>query len=156
GNFYGTASNVVFRLSPSGSFTVLHQFSDPLDVSDAPLAEGPDRSLYGTTRSEPCSGQGNSKVFQLTRAGAFTVLATDTNAYCPSGSITITVGRDGHLYGTAFNLNGTGVLTGLPAGVVFAMAPSGAATVLHAFAGSDGAYPQGVIQASDGMLYGVT
>jgi len=59
-------------------------------------------------------------------------------------------GTDGKFYGNT-------VAGGTGNGVIFKMAPSGAVTVLHTFAGTDGSnasYP--LIQASDGNFYGTT
>ncbi len=60
---------------------------------------------------------------------------------------------DGYLYGTTeFSAtNGYGY------GTVFKISPRGAVTNLYTFAGPDGAYPQaGLVQGSDGYLYGTT
>jgi uncharacterized repeat protein (TIGR03803 family) len=67
----------------------------------------------------------------------------------PNGLI---LGRDGNLYGTTFFGGDFGF------GTVFRITPGGTETVLHSFAGGpdDGANPQGLIQASDGNLYGTT
>ena len=61
---------------------------------------------------------------------------------------------DGNLYGTASE-GGTGTSTG---GTVFVVNPaSGAVTILHSFASSDGTTPLGpLVQATDGSLYGTT
>src|SRR5690349_20554916 len=62
GNFYGTTSTggpntcgnttcgTVFKMAPGGAITTLHAFSGP-DGSDplAPLVQGKDGNLYGTT-----------------------------------------------------------------------------------------------------------
>jgi hypothetical protein len=51
----------------------------------------------------------------------------------------------------------TGVCQNLGCGVVFRITPPGTYTVLHALDGTNEAnYPLGVIQASDGNLYGTT
>jgi uncharacterized repeat protein (TIGR03803 family) len=76
---------------------------------------------------------------------------TTDGAYPNSGLI---LGTDGNFYGTtAFGGIGAGGF-----GTVFKVTPDGVETVLYAFSwGSDGGYPAGgVIQASDGNLYGTT
>jgi len=80
----------------------------------------------------------------------------------PNGLV---MGANGVLYGVALN-GGTGTCNfdgALGCGVVFSLTPpvsSGGAwteTVLRNFTGAaDGAYPNGVIVANDGVLYGTT
>src|SRR5580700_6348796 len=59
-NFYGTTfsggnnnSGVVFRITPTGTFTNLHLFSGHTDGGEpeAPLVQGFDENFYGTTYS---------------------------------------------------------------------------------------------------------
>jgi uncharacterized repeat protein (TIGR03803 family) len=59
---------------------------------------------------------------------------------------------DGNFYGTTVSGGAA------DNGTVFRMTPEGTVTILHAFArGSDGAFPYaGLIQATDGNLYGTT
>jgi uncharacterized repeat protein (TIGR03803 family) len=59
---------------------------------------------------------------------------------------------DGHFYGTT-QFGGTNGENG----TVFRITPTGTLSILHAFDGSDGALPSGgLVQATDGGLYGVT
>jgi uncharacterized repeat protein (TIGR03803 family) len=73
GNFYGTANHggthgngVVFKLSPSGTETVLHSFTGGADGGppSAGLVRDPAGNLYGTTANGGASGYG--VVFKLT------------------------------------------------------------------------------------------
>ena len=61
----------------------------------------------------------------------------------------LVLGRDGQLYGTS-----GGGRHGK--GTVFRLTEQGKRQVLHHFAGPDGEAPLGLVQASDGGLYGVT
>ena len=65
-------------------------------------------------------------------------------------------GADGFFYGTAA-LGGNSIV-GLSdgGGTIFRMSSTGATTVLHAFSGTDGYEPNGIIQAPNGILYGAT
>ena len=62
------------------------------------------------------------------------------------------VGNDGNLYGTTAEVYSGG------SGTVYMLSPDGATfTTLHTFDGADGAGPEGgLLQASDGFLYGTT
>src|SRR6266571_4177312 len=80
GNLYGTtqsggASGVgtVYKLEPSGTFTVLHSF-DSSDGANptAGLVQDSAGNLYGTTVNGGASGNGT--VYKLAPSGTFTVL----------------------------------------------------------------------------------
>jgi len=68
------------------------------------------------------------------------------------------LGMSGNLYGTTLFGGGSGSgCFGSGCGVVFKLSPSGTETVLHSFAGSDGALPfAGLIADRLGNLYGTT
>ena len=62
----------VFRMTPSGVFTVLHAFTGGTDGASpqAALVQATDGNLYGTSTGS----QFNGTVFQITLSGVFTVL----------------------------------------------------------------------------------
>jgi uncharacterized repeat protein (TIGR03803 family) len=74
GNFYGTTENggtnnagIVFRISPSGTYTIVYSFvGSPNDgrLPDAGLVQGSDGSFYGTTTEGGTNNYGT--VFRLT------------------------------------------------------------------------------------------
>ena len=157
GALYGTAfagatgTGSVFRLTTGGAFTLLHTFA----VADgaypiAGLTPAADGTMYGTTSS---GGQYNlGVVYKITPAGVFSIIHTFTltEGGKPYGNLLLA--NDGNLYGTA-NQGGRNY------GTVFKLTPAGSLTVLHTFGEitGDGAYPTaGLIQASDGRLYGTT
>jgi len=163
GNLYGTTDlggvygyGTVFKLTPSGTETVLHSFagapSDGAYPYFATLTLDSAGNLYGTTPSGGESGEG--VVFKLTPAGAETVLYSfsgGSDGGSPRGGVV----RDGsgNLYGTTFWGGALGF------GVLFKLNPSGTETVLHSFASSatDGGNPDaGPIRDSAGNLYGTT
>ena len=163
GNLYGTtagggASNAgtVFKLSPSGTETVLYSFTGS-DGSGpfAGLIADSSGNLYGTTQSGGASG-GHGVVFKLSPGGTETVLYSFTGG---SDGGTPRAGliadSSGNLYGTTqFGGPGCG---GVGCGVVFKLSPSGTETVLYSFTGSDGSGPfPGLIADSSGNLYGTT
>ena len=116
----------------------------------APLVQGTDGNLYGTTFFAP---GGCGEVFRITTAGKLTVLHLfDSGSGCgPVGPLV--QGNDGNFYGTTeYNSPAGG-----PFGSVFKIAPTGTFTVLHVMnGGTDGGnIYAGVVQGTDGNLYGV-
>ena len=165
GNFYGTTylggskgDGTVFKMSPSGALKTLHSFagsdgSQPL----AGLAAGSDGNFYGTTNLGGAHNRGS--VFKISPTGQFTTLhsfcsktacADGQNPY--AGLIQAT---DGNLYGTTLSGGSHGD------GTVFKIGHSGGLATVYNFCShtgcTDGEFPQtGLVQASDGNLYGTT
>lgn len=163
GNLYGTTSfggaapgpgGTLFRLTPDGTFTVLHSLIDGADGSrpKAPLIQVNDGNLYGTAYEGGTSKRGT--LFRLTSAGTFSVLHTFTGGAdggFPWGALI--QAADGNLYGTT-SVSGGSTFRG---GTIFRMTLDGAFSVLHDFTGGDGEAPlAGLIQAADGNFYGTT
>ncbi len=114
-------------------------------------------------QTAPCAALAFAVVLVLTviptqsaRAQTFTTLASFnyTNGYEPY-SETLVQATDGNLYGTTYSGGANGK------GVVFRISTGGALTTLYSFCSqsscTDGSYPySGLIQATDGNLYGTT
>jgi uncharacterized protein (TIGR03437 family) len=91
-------------------------------------------------------------------AQTFTTVVTfiGTNGVQPQS---ILQGTDGNFYGTTF---GSPTATTQQYGTVFKLTPNGALTTLYSFCSqgqmpcSDGSYPGGIVQGSDGNFYGTT
>src|SRR6267378_2348420 len=157
GNFYGdaptggSASNgTVFKVTPSGTLTVLHTFNNTGDGLNPkhPLVLHTNGNFYGAT------SQGNNSapetIFQVTPSGTFKTIHTLSTAQGFSGG-QLSLGSDGNLYG-ATNAGGANGL-----GTAFKITPGGVVTVLHDFNGIDGSFPAfGMVQASNGKFYGAT
>jgi uncharacterized repeat protein (TIGR03803 family) len=161
GNFYGTTqfsglnnAGTAFKITPNGTFTLLHSFSTAVTDGSYPmgnLIQGSDGSFYGTTYAAGAIGYGT--VFKITPAGTFTLLHSFTRGATDAANpqTALVQGSDGNFYGTtaAGGANGDGS--------VFEITPSGTFTLLHFFAGTDGASPHSsLIQGSDGSFYGTT
>jgi uncharacterized repeat protein (TIGR03803 family) len=162
GNFYGTAINTVFKLTPAGAFTTLYTFcpacpTTPPDV--AGLVVGSDGNFYGLTAGASSLG---ATFFKLTSAGAFTSLNSAVpgnpaaSVYEGDGS-KLLLGADGNFYGAD-----SGIGT---SGSIFKIAPDGTFTTLYSFTATsgvnetngDGKTPYGrLTQGSDGNFYGTT
>jgi uncharacterized repeat protein (TIGR03803 family) len=160
GNFYGTTTlggpglfngnGVVFRITPTGAYTVLHFFNGSDGrFPQAGLAAGKDGNFYGTTSSGGASDAGT--VFRITPSGTLTTLHSFSG---PDGSMPngpLVMPPDVNFYGTT---SGGGAANG---GTVFRISMSGAFTLLHSFTFTppDGNTPRGGLAlGSDLNLYG--
>jgi uncharacterized repeat protein (TIGR03803 family) len=95
GNFYGTSLGVLFRITPAGSFTVLHTFDSATEgPTGLGLVQATDGNFYGTTEGASTIF---TTLFRLTCAGVFTVLHTLRYSDFPASSPI--QGVDGKLYG---------------------------------------------------------
>ncbi len=158
----------VFRMSLSGTFTLLHQFCaghSPTGCSGVEggqpsghLVQAADGLLYGTTQQGGIANRGT--VFSVSTDGALNTLhffQQDSNTDGSTPYAPLVVGPDGEtLYGTtAFGgNNGGGTIFSLKAGVL---------TVLHSFDSLSDGDPQAsfepvaaLIFGADGKLYGTT
>jgi uncharacterized repeat protein (TIGR03803 family) len=154
----------VFSLA-TGKFTLLHSFVSTGGVypegsqPGASLLFGQDGNLYGTT-TQGGAYKGGVLFTMTTGGGAFAVLYDFCSAAnCADGQEpnSLVQGTDGNLYGTtlAGGIASDSCL-GTGCGTVFRFVPSTHSfTTLHAFnPAQDGAWPHGLIQASDGNFYG--
>jgi uncharacterized repeat protein (TIGR03803 family) len=133
-------------------FTSLYSFngSDGANLV-APVMQGQDGSLYGTTSVGGAHKVGT--VFKMKTDGTgFQSLYSFSSGHEVATKAAVIQGRDGFLYGTT-SFGGTHDL-----GTVFKMKTDGTGfRSLYNFSGRDGASPQAaMIQGLDGFLYGTT
>jgi len=122
GNFYGIQQTgagcaggnqhgAVYKLTPSGQFTILHDFGVCSKGVVNPLIEGSDGKLYG-------SRQDTNEIFSLTTSGTYSVVASLSGTYglCPC---ILLQGSDGKIYGgsTGGGSTGYGTVFALDAGL---------------------------------------
>ncbi len=119
---------------------------------ESPVIQGTDGNFYGTTYGGGGGARAYGTIFTVTAGGALTTLHSFslTDGASPIGGLV--EGSDGNFYGTT--LQG-GTHPG--AGTVFVISAGGSYSVLHNFAGTDGAGPYGgLVQGTDGNFYGTT
>ncbi len=154
GNLYGTTGNgtvaTLYKLTPSGTFSVV--LNIPAQ-SYSPLLVGTDGNLYGTTLIGGTFNRGTAFQFSPTKKKLKILhnFGGTSDGVSPQGPLMM--GVDGKLYGTT-SAGGTNA-----GGILFQMSTGGKTVTLVNF---DNAHPAngaspfaGVVQGSDGFLYGV-
>ena len=157
GNFYGLTSTggggisnsgTVFKITSSGTFTVLHHLVNASEGSlpQGSLIQGADSYLYGLTSAGGTGGAGT--IFKMSTAGTFKVIrqiipATDGSG--PEGNLVKGAGGvDSFFYG----MTKSRIFKISPNGIIF--------TILKTLnAATDGNNPLGsLVRATDGNFYG--
>jgi uncharacterized repeat protein (TIGR03803 family) len=174
GNLYGTTQvggilgcgaaegcGTVFKLTPDGQWTSLHNFTGGSDggYSVAPLILDGQGNLYGVTQ---WSEAGRGAVFMVAADGQFSVLHSFTT-WADGGMplSALVMDKQGNLYGSTY-VGGNTVQCGQPGllgcGTVFKITPAGQESVLYAFpAKRYGSYPWSpVLLDAKGRIYGTT
>jgi len=159
GNLYGLAywggannSGVLYKLSKSGTFTVLHSFAGGTSDGCNPygsVVQDNAGNLYGTTVY--CGSKNYGTLWKVNKKGKETILhnfSWDLSDGClPCAGVT----RDskGNLYGVTY---GCGANT---YGALYKLSMKGRLTLLHSFDLSDGVNPYGeVLRTANGTLFG--
>jgi uncharacterized repeat protein (TIGR03803 family) len=163
GTTYSGGSNgggTVFSISADGTgYAVLHNFSGAGGEGinpEAPLIEGSDGAIYGTTWNSPGIGSGPiGGVFRMATNGGFSVphsfgsIAGDGM----KSNTGLAEGSDGAIYGETSSGGSSNV------GTIFRVTKDGSSySLLHQFGSSgDGQHPIGrLLRAWDQALYGTT
>jgi|SRR5882672_848676 len=131
---------------------------------EAALVQGTDGNFYGTTNGGGayfCPPFGIcGTIFKVTAGGKLSTLHSfsGTDGNYPNGLV---LGTDGNFYGTTqeggANTQACLINTyAVGCGTVFRITPGGVLTTMYSFAGTDGAYPRGLTQGTDGNFYGTT
>ena len=185
GNFYGVTSSggsasidgytvtnqgTVFQVTRQGSFNTIYTFTGGNDgskpVGTLTRAVPGNGYLYGTTSS---GGGGYGTVFKVTSSGELTTIHTFGGGDGGIPATKLLAASDGYLYGTTsgyttVTLNAD-IITNY--GTVFRISPdatttsangsTGFETIYYFQGGGDGGSPLGgLVEGSDGTLYGTT
>jgi uncharacterized protein (TIGR03437 family) len=145
GNLYGTTAaggtnasyGTVFKITTGGTLTTLYRFTGVNgdgQIPYAPLIQAADGNFYGTTTGGGTQGVG--AIFEMTPAGAVTILHSfsGTDGDNPYGGLV--QGKDGRLYGTTYEGGANNE------GTVFAFTLASASGTLPSIS------PGGVVSAS--------
>jgi uncharacterized repeat protein (TIGR03803 family) len=166
GELYGSTSaggsgngGTIFKINSAGKLITLHEFCQQSNCADgsnpyAPLVEGTDGNLYGTTLNGGALNSGT--VFKVTPTGTFTLLYSFcSQANCFDGMnpyAGLVQAADGYFYGMTSNGGAN-----WDYGTVFRISAQGHLTTIHSFNGDDGFAPTGtLIVGSDHNLYGTS
>jgi uncharacterized repeat protein (TIGR03803 family) len=166
GNLYGVAlggifgRGVIYEVSSTGDEQVLYNFKGSDgdgDVPDSMSFRDAAGNLFGTTFQGGAYSYGT--VFKLDPQGRETILYSFcpqtpcTNGTFPGG---VTPSKNGTLYGVTYaGGNYSCNITGC--GTVFKINRGGDLTLLHAFGGADGDYPNaGLVLDAANAVYGTT
>lgn len=142
GNIYGTTQGggqfgmgVLYRVSPSGMETVLHNFGSSTNDGQGPagLVADNEGNLYGATMAggthHAPGGATEGTVFKMTPNGVYSILynfgATPTDGSLPEAAPAVDV--KGNLYGTTVSGGAN------DAGTIYKLSPVGKETILHSF-----------------------
>ena len=168
GNFYGTTDaggesglGNVFKITPSGQFTSLYSFcalGPPcLDGNEpwAPLVQGNDGNLYGTTTQGGIYNPVGGTLFKITLDGALTTLHSFGSGDGTDPVTGLIQGPDGNYYGSVTD---GGADDG---GSIYMATADGVVTTIYNFCSlagcTDGNGPEStLILGTDGNFYGTT
>lgn len=168
GLLYGTVgaggplgNGYLYSLTRGGEFNVLYSFDGSGHASaispNAPVVQGPDGALYGTTRGGGAYGQGT--VYRVTPGGQYTELHAfggrgpdGVDGEQPFSGLVL--GRDGLLYGTT-SYGGAN-----SAGVLFRISITGSDYTVVTSLAADGSLGRGfsteAVPMANGQVLGIT
>ena len=171
GTLYGTTyeggegnRGTIFKITPSGSESVLHSFKGTKTDGAYPRAGllYANGTIYGTTSSDGnglCEGCGNHEhfgtVFEITPSGK-EKLIYKFRGYPNDGAVPGELMYDnGTFYGTTVS-GGANCAVSHGCGTIFSITPSGSERMLYSFLPREGAEPVAGLVDIGGTLYGTT
>jgi uncharacterized repeat protein (TIGR03803 family) len=134
GNFYmiggsgGSQPGALFQITPSGTITNLHTFTDDEGPPVFTLTKGSDGALYGITQNGGANGGGI--FYKITTSGTFTMISSFAAGLGISAGLA--QAPDGNFYGTTYS--GSADIYG----TVFQLTLTGTLTTIHSFSLAEG------------------
>src|SRR3984893_14722961 len=178
GDLYGTTYNggahglgTIFKITPGGALTTLYSFCSEVGCTDgvnpnSGLIQATNGNFYGTTQSRGPGAflAGHGTIFRISLSGTLTTLhnfCAQTGCADGTDPQILLEASDGNLYGTTADGGVSGnCINTLGCGTIFKVTPGDKLTTLYTFCAqnhcTDGASPTGLMQASNGKLYGTT
>lgn len=151
GNFYGVAENRVFRVTPTGKYTVITPFpsNDYAFTASSTMVQAANGNLYGLLEDPVARAP---RLFQLALNGSgFQVFAGITALQTSTSLSSPLLAADGNLWLTQ------GAPTGSNGAIDSVSLGDGSLLQTIAFDGADGSNPMApLIQGADGNLYSTT
>jgi uncharacterized repeat protein (TIGR03803 family) len=169
GNFYGTTASggtssactggcgTIFKITPGGTLTTLHSFDGTDGTEPQWLIQTSTGDFYGAAilggTSTACAG-GCGTIFRITPSGTLTTLHSFDSRDGAKPLLPVQA-RDGDFFGTT-HLGGASTACTGGCGTIFKISANGRLVTLYSFSGTDGSSPVGLIQDTNGTLYGST
>ena len=141
GNFYGGEFHTIYRITPTGTWSLVHALDPSTEGTAGALIQASDGNFYG-----PGWLNDHGTIFRVTPSGEFTILYTFQLGEGVSSNLV--QASDGYIYG------GTG-LSG-PGTGIFRISLSGNLEFIHQMTDGEGYSPIQLLQASDGNLWGLS
>jgi uncharacterized repeat protein (TIGR03803 family) len=173
GDLYGTTTyggaygvGTIYKITPEGALTVVYSFCIQTSCAQgvypySVLLLASDGSFYGTTQKGGTHGGGTVFKFSPSAGTLSTLYNFCGQTDCADGKYprVLVQGSNGNLYGTTLQ-GGTNCISQGGCGTVFEITSAGTMSTLHSFCAvancTDGIEPFGLMQATDGNLYGTT
>jgi uncharacterized repeat protein (TIGR03803 family) len=158
---YPVSNGSVFKMTRSGEIRDRPiGSSSGAAIPGAGLVQGVDGNFYGTTEFDSSDLNGGGTVFKVTPQGDSSILHSFCQVNCSDGRDpdgALLQATDGNLYGMTRYGGDLNCNPPNGCGAIFQISPDGAFVTLHTFDGTDGESPlNGLVQRTDGVLYGVT
>lgn len=160
-----TGCGAVFDLTATSAPVSLHTFTGSEGAYPGAALLPLNGNFYSTTAGggnlscTSYASPGCGTIFEMTPGGVITSLHSFAGSDGADPSSTLVLASDGSMYGTTSFGGSVACNISAPysgCGTIFRMDAAGHFTSLHSFSGLDGAYPDRIMQASDGYFYGTT